>query len=298
MQLLRRLAASEHEVSCVFTSKPDAASWGVTADAFARGHHIDVIDAAEVEKSSSAELLREREVDLLLNVHSLFIIDEALLRAPRIGAFNLHPGPLPKYAGLNGPSWAIYRGETEYGVTLHWMEPGIDTGAIAYQALFPLNGKDTGASVSARCIREGLSLLDQLVAQAADDAAGIPRLEQDLAERSYFLRRKVPHRGRIDWTWPAAKVVRLVRAAYFHPFPSPWGHPRTQHEGAPLGIVKASLTGASCSEEPGLVAASETRKSRRVACSDEWVDVTLVHFEGNACAADEVLEPGDVLRRE
>lgn len=298
IQLLRRLAASEHEVSCVFTSKPDESAWGSTADAFAREKGFEVFDAALVKDPANAGMIREREVDLLLNVHSLFIIGEALLRAPRIGAFNLHPGPLPRYAGLNAPSWAVYQGAQEYGVTLHWMEPGIDIGAIAYQTLFPLDDKDTGFSVSARCIREGLPLLDRLVAQAADDASAIPRIEQDLSERSYFLRRKVPHRGRIDWSWPAAKLVRLVRAAYFHPFPSPWGHPRTAREGKPLGIVKAALTGTPCHEEPGLVAPSSTPKALRVACADEWVDVTLVHFEGGARPAREVLAPGEVLRRE
>jgi UDP-4-amino-4-deoxy-L-arabinose formyltransferase/UDP-glucuronic acid dehydrogenase (UDP-4-keto-hexauronic acid decarboxylating) len=298
VQLLRRLASSEHEVACVFTSRSDHAAWGATADVFARERGFEVFDAARVNDPACAEALRERKVDLLLNVHSLYIIHEALLRAPRIGAFNLHPGPLPRYAGLNAPSWAIYHGESEYGVTLHWMEPGIDTGSLAYQALFPIGEEETGLSLSARCIREGLPLLDQLVAQAADDAAGIPRIEQDLSQRSYFLRRKVPHRGRIDWTWPAAKVVRLVRAAYFHPFPSPWGHPRTSRTGERLGVVKASLTGVACSEEPGRVAASDTRKSVRVACADEWIDVTLVSVEGSVRAADDVLEPGDLLRRE
>ena len=57
-----------------------------------------------------------------------------VLEAPRIGSFNLHPGPLPEYAGLNAPSWAIYHGEQEHRVTLHWLDAGIDTGPIAYGA--------------------------------------------------------------------------------------------------------------------------------------------------------------------
>ena len=73
--------------------------------------------------------MREQGVDLLLNVHSLYLIARrTVVAAPRIGSFNLHPGPLPEYAGLNTPSWAIYNGEREHGVTVHWMEPGVDTG--------------------------------------------------------------------------------------------------------------------------------------------------------------------------
>jgi len=60
-------------------------------------------------------------------------VPEAVLGVPARGAWNLHPGPLPRYAGLNAPSWAIYRGEQRHGVTVHRMDRGIDTGDIAYQ---------------------------------------------------------------------------------------------------------------------------------------------------------------------
>ena len=67
-----------------------------------------------------------------MNVHSLFLI-HPWSSAPTIGSFNLHPGPLPEYAGLNVPSWAIYEGEKRsHGVTVHWMDEGVDTGPIAW----------------------------------------------------------------------------------------------------------------------------------------------------------------------
>ena len=98
--------------------------------------------------------MRSEEIDLLLNVHSLYVIHADLVAAPRTGSFNLHPGPLPEYAGLNAPSWAIYHGESRHTVTVHWMEPGIDTGAIAYETSFEIAEDDTGLSLSARCVRE------------------------------------------------------------------------------------------------------------------------------------------------
>ena len=68
--------------------------------------------------------------------------------APTIGSFNLHPGPLPEYAGLNVPSWAIYEGERSHGVTLHWMDEGIDTGPIVWQERFDDRLDDTGLALS------------------------------------------------------------------------------------------------------------------------------------------------------
>ena len=68
------------------------------------------------------------------------------LHAPPVS--NLHPGPLPQYAGLNVPSWAIYNGEVTHGVSLHRMDSGIDTGPIAYQASVLIGPRDTGLSLS------------------------------------------------------------------------------------------------------------------------------------------------------
>lgn len=64
----------------------------------------------------------------------------------RMGSFNLHPGPLPRYAGLNVRSWAIYQDEQTHGVTLHWMEARVDTGPIAFETMFDLSADDSGLS--------------------------------------------------------------------------------------------------------------------------------------------------------
>ena len=90
-----------------------------------------------VKDPALAESLRSEPVDLLLNVHSLYIVHQNVLAVPRSGAYNLHPAPLPRYAGLNSVSWAIYRGEKEHGVTFTKWKPGIDTGATCSRKYFP-----------------------------------------------------------------------------------------------------------------------------------------------------------------
>jgi methionyl-tRNA formyltransferase len=173
-----------------------------------------------------ADEVRAAEVDVILNIHSLFIINKEVVSAPRIGCFNMHPGPLPRYAGLNAVSWAIYRGETSHGVTIHKMEPGIDTGPIVYQEFFDIDDADTGFTLSARCIRSGMPLVLRLMEAASIDPAAIPLTPQDLTKREYFGR-EIPHDGKLLWSLPARKIVNFVRACDFFPFPSPWGHPQT-----------------------------------------------------------------------
>lgn len=165
VQALRLVDRSPHRLVAVLTGTEhgDGAERGMTVAAAARDLGVEVMPAAAVKDPAFALELRRRHVDVLLNVHSLHLIDPSVLVEPRIGSFNLHPGPLPEYAGLNVPSWAIYNGETEHGVTLHWVAPTVDTGPIVFSERFPITPSDTGLTVSAKCVHHGLPLISDLL---------------------------------------------------------------------------------------------------------------------------------------
>jgi UDP-4-amino-4-deoxy-L-arabinose formyltransferase/UDP-glucuronic acid dehydrogenase (UDP-4-keto-hexauronic acid decarboxylating) len=230
---------------------------------------------------------RLQEVDLLLNVHSLHVVHPDVVAAPRIGSFNLHPGPLPEYAGLNVPSWAIYNGEETHGVTLHWMDDRIDAGPVAWLERFELTGDDTGLSVAGQCVRRGVPLLLTLVETAARNVDAIPRDAQDLARRRYFGAGP-PEDGRLDWSAAAAAISRFVRAADYAPFPSPWGHPRAALGGYEVGIAKVAPTGVTAGEPPGTIH-ELTDAGAIVATGDELLVVQRVQANGRYAKPSELL---------
>jgi methionyl-tRNA formyltransferase len=246
-----------------------------------------------VKDPALAERLRSAEVDILLNVHSLYVINREVLAAPTLGAYNLHPGPLPRYAGLNAVSWAIYRGETTHGVTVHKIDPVIDAGPIVYQSIFPIAADDTALSLSFKCVREGVALMLQLLEVATADPAKIPLLAQDVSARQYFGK-EVPEQGRLSWSWPASKVVNFVRACDYFPFPSPWGYPRTHLGAQEFALVKASRTGLPSDAPPGTVGNS-VASGVHVACRDEWVLVGKLLRAGKYLPASEILSCGNRL---
>ena len=158
VQVLQGLSALESrpEIVAVLTrSRAEGAERPVVFES-ARKLGLEVWPASSVRSAELAARLRSSEIDLLVNVHSLNLIHPAVLGAPRIGSFNLHPGPLPEYAGLNVPSWTIYCGEPWHGVTLHWMDEGIDTGPVAWQERFVIEPTDTGLSLSGKSVRRGV----------------------------------------------------------------------------------------------------------------------------------------------
>lgn len=196
-------------------------------------------------------------IDLLFNVHSLRLLPPDVLALPRIGGFNLHPGPLPEYAGLDVVSWAIYNMEAEHAVTLHWLAERVDAGPVAHEARFALEPRDTAFTVYANCVRQGVPLIRRVVGQARAGEQ-IPRREQNAAARRYY-RRGAPRAGWIDWHEPAERVAAFTRACDYGPFPSPWGRPRALHEGEELEIPSCTIVAGPASGSdvrPGTVLSS------------------------------------------
>lgn len=288
---------SPHHLAAVLTgSEHDETNGrGVTVRAAARKLGVPVLPAARVQDPSFASELRRRDVDVLLNVHSLHLIDRSVLAAPRIGSFNLHPGPLPEYAGLNIPSWAIYRGEADHGVTLHWVAPQVDAGPIAFKAQFSITEQDTGISVSAKCVQYGLPLISQLLALLSHNPDAIPRVNQDPTRRQYFGR-DAPHQGWVLWRRSAKQVVNFVRACDYGPWPSPWKMPRTKSSrtGVEINILRASRIRQPTSASPGTVGRSES-DGVFVAAGDEWVLVSRARIDGTSVPPVTVLGAGDFL---
>lgn len=251
---------------------------------------IECGDSARVGEARFARDVATQGVDLLLNVYSQRIVHAAVVAAPRIGSFNLHPGPLPRYAGLNVQSWAIYEGETRHAVTLHWMEPEVDAGPVAYESWFAIAPDDTAVRVAANCVRRGIPLVERLLDDAAGGAGRIPRTPQDLAVRRWHGR-GTPHGGRLPWDLPARRVVDLVRAASYAPFASPWCCPTATLDGREIGVLRASHGGGPAGEPPGSV--GEARPGGvLVAAGDDWVLVERLRCDGRPAEPAAVLASG------
>ena len=289
VQVLHRLAALTPQpeiVGVLTTAEGDGERRALVYEA-ARARGLQTWPAELVRSPDLAEHLQRVGVDLFLNVHSLFLVHPVVVAAARIGSFNLHPGPLPEYAGLNVPSWAIYNGEATHAVTLHWMDEGIDTGPIAWLERFELSPTETGLSASGKCVRLGIPLLVKLVETAGEDVSSIPRHEQDRSRRRYFPPGP-PEEGRLDWARPAAEVLRFVRAADYVPFPSPWRHPEADLGSRRVGIAKAAPIGTPTNDAPGTVGDVDDNGAV-VATGDELVLVQRVWCDGRYLKPMELL---------
>lgn len=86
--------------------------------------------------------LREIGPDVIIN-QSQYILKKQLLDIPRLGTLNRHNALLPKNRGRLTPFWVLYKGETETGVSIHFVNEGMDAGDILVQERFPVEPRDT-----------------------------------------------------------------------------------------------------------------------------------------------------------
>lgn len=297
MQVLRALEQRDDEVVAVMaradkTSAAGASVWDV---ARAMGHQT--WPAEEVRLPTLAHRLRELDIDVVLNVHSLYVVHGDALDVPRFGWYNLHPGLLPEYAGLNTVSWAICRGERTHGVTIHRMAPRVDAGAICYQERFAITQDDTGLSLSAKCVRVGVRLILDLVEALGRDPASVPSIQQDPAAIRYFRRDELPGDGRFTWAQPAQHVTDFIRAFDYYPLSSPWGHPRARVAGSEVGVIGASRAYRRTDALPGTVEPSDDG-AVLVACGDEWVRIRRLSRDGHIRDAVSILDTSNASLRE
>lgn len=153
--------------------------------------------------------------DLIFSFYYRNMLPMSLLQRARLGAYNMHGSLLPKFRGRAPLNWAIVKGETETGATLHEMVEKPDAGRIVDQQAIPIGPDETALEVFRKLTVAAETVLKKSLPGIL---SGKPNLKsQDLSKGSYYGRRR-PEDGRIDWSKSAKEIHDLVRAVA-PPFP-------------------------------------------------------------------------------
>lgn len=158
------------EIICVLSDKPTAAALDFARE---QGIHTEVLMAADYENRAAydkALVARLKELGAELVVLAGFM---RLLSADFIDAFperviNIHPALLPAFPGLHAQRQALEYGVKVSGCTVHFVDSGMDSGAIIAQAVVPVLPDDTEDSLAARILEQEHQLYPQVIADFAD----------------------------------------------------------------------------------------------------------------------------------
>ena len=128
---------------------------------------IPVYRTSNPNAESFLEILRQAQPDVIIN-QSQFILKKALLDIPKIGVVNRHNALLPKNRGRLTPFWVLYKKEKETGVSIHFVDEGIDSGDIIVQERFPVDKRDSFQTLvnknyrlASRAMLKALDMIEQ-----------------------------------------------------------------------------------------------------------------------------------------
>jgi len=148
--------------------------------------------------------------DLIVVCGYKYIIRNEIFNIPRFKSINIHPSYLPNYRGQHVVNWAVANGENETGVTIHFVDKGIDTGDIIVQKKVPILFEDSANTLHDRIYHEACELL-KCVLNTISLGKTIQAKKQDNSKASYFRPRN-PEDGVIDWSREGIEIYNLIRA--------------------------------------------------------------------------------------
>ncbi|RQX15282.1 methionyl-tRNA formyltransferase [Micromonospora ureilytica] len=245
---LQALLDSEHEVALVVTHPPSDHAyeriWSDSVADLAAAHGVPV----EVRDRPDDDLLvplEKADPDVIVATNWRTWIPPQIFELPRRGTLNVHDSLLPAYAGFSPLIWALINGEKEVGVTAHMMDAELDAGNVVLQRSVPVGPRDTTTDLFHKTLELfGPITVDGLALIASGKTDWTP---QDRSKASFFHKRS-DEDNRIDWTWSAEELDRLVRAQS-DPYPNAYAF----HKGQRLRITAASVSQGNYGGTPGRI---------------------------------------------
>jgi methionyl-tRNA formyltransferase len=269
---LQALLKSEREVVGVVTqpSKPVGRAQLVEPPAIKKAvapTKILVLQPARIKDREAVEKIRALEPDAIVVMAYGQILPRDILETPRIACLNLHASLLPRWRGAAPIQAAIAAGDRETGITVMYMDEGLDTGDILLQRTIDILPADTGGSLHDRLAKGAPEpLLESLELLAKGRA---PRTPQDNAFATYAPKLKRED-GKIDWSDPADAIERKIRA--FDPWPGAF----MKFDGRNLKIFSAAIV--ALRGAPGEIL--RTEKELVVAAGEGALSLGEVQLEG------------------
>lgn len=188
---------------------------------YAKNHGYGVFQPKNFRSAQAVDQISQLNPDIFVIAAYGTILPQSLLDIPRYGAINLHPSLLPKYRGPSPVATAILNGELVTGISIMYLDSGIDTGPVLSQVEEPIRSEDTTESLTTRLFAKGGDLLLTQISLIRNNKVSLTLQDSYEATMTKMFRKED---GVIDFQMSAENLERKVRA--FYPWPGTytfWG---------------------------------------------------------------------------
>jgi len=261
--VLRSLAESrEHELVGVVTQpdKPVGREQRIEAPPIKAAVPVNTLPVLQPKRIKDAfEEIRALNPDAIVVMAYGQILPRGVLEIPRIACLNLHASLLPRHRGAAPIQAAIVAGDRETGISVMFMDEGLDTGDLLLRKHIEIAPDETGGSLHDRLADIAPVALNDALTQLQSGTAA--RTPQDSLAATYAPKLEREH-GRLDWSEPAALIERKIRA--FDPWPGAFTILRDETgRERKLKVFRASVVD-SCGADPANLVIPTTQEAVRL----------------------------------
>lgn len=200
---------------------------------YAKKLDVPFLPQENVNDNAFIELLQSFDADLFVSMSFNQILRKSIIEAAPLGFINCHAGALPFYRGRNPLNWALINDEEYFGVTVHYVDEGIDTGDIIVQHKVDIKESDDYASL----LESAFIKCSQVLAEAIEHIANgsVTRIKQtDIDPYGFYCGMRRVGDEIIDWSLPARRIHNLIRAITL---PGPGA--RTMVQDQEIAVIKS-----------------------------------------------------------
>jgi len=176
----------------------------------AKSNGIPTFEKVLVNKPESRQLFADSGAELYLSMSFNQIIKKELIEAPPKGFINCHAGALPNYRGRNILNWALINDAEDFGITVHYIDEGIDTGDIIVQENFPITDEDNYNTLLNRSYESCSDLLEKAVDKII--AGKVVRIKQETLGEGFYCGMRGPGDEYIEWNLESRRVFNFIRS--------------------------------------------------------------------------------------
>jgi methionyl-tRNA formyltransferase len=217
----------QSEIVAVF-AHPDNSDDGILYESvreWAQYSCLKVYKPDGVKGGGWERLMLSLKPDLIVIADYKYIIPENIITIPNLGAINFHPSILPKYRGRAPVNWAMINGEDKVGLTVHFIDKGVDSGPIIDQKIIKVSFEDTIKDVHEKYFPVYKKLANAIVAKFI--TGNLKSYPQNILNSNAIYPARYPDDGIVCWKNSSLSIYNLIRAVT-HPYPGAFTFARHQ----------------------------------------------------------------------
>ncbi len=174
-------------------------------------NNIDYLIFNNVNDNTAINQIADYNCDILVSMSYDQIIKKKLINLSPKGFINCHAGALPFYRGRNVLNWVLINDEDNFGITVHYIDEGIDTGDIIIQKKFPISDEDDYSTLLNVAYNNCADILLEALKMIKN--SNVNRLPQkNINAIGSYCRKRIIGDEYISWEWSSRKIFNFVRS--------------------------------------------------------------------------------------